>query len=344
MKRSGDVTAAAIVLFFGSGLMVLMAVVMTAGTAVTPLPPEQRAGQSVLAIFYALMAAWGIATGVGILQLRPWARISIIVMSGVAVFFAVCGALGIMMVPLLLQQEPSVPVAAIKVVVLVGLIMLAVPLAIAIWWLILFTRKRVQFEFATRGATAISSAIPGATPAPDPAPGFVPAFATAPSTPQIPISIRVIAIIILVSAPVALFSLPLAIRAHLPTIILGVWMTGWATPAYVGISVAIQIALPIAVLRRRLRALDGLIAYLLFATLNAMLFFVSPSRNAFFDALMRAQSTAPGVDPGLVRQFISTVMPFVMGVSVLLFAIALYFLFTRRKAYRAACEAHRIAT
>jgi len=37
VKRSGDVTAAAIILFLGSGLMVLIAVVVIVGAAVTPL-------------------------------------------------------------------------------------------------------------------------------------------------------------------------------------------------------------------------------------------------------------------------------------------------------------------
>lgn len=59
MKRSGDVTASAIVLFCGSVLMILMAVGMIAGAAVTPLPPDQRAVEFMVPIFYALMAAWG---------------------------------------------------------------------------------------------------------------------------------------------------------------------------------------------------------------------------------------------------------------------------------------------
>ncbi|MHB8755333.1 MAG: hypothetical protein ACYC92_10320 [Candidatus Acidiferrales bacterium] len=341
MKRSGDVTASAIILFFGSAIAVLMALLMLLAFKATPLPPEQRAVEWTMPIVYALVAAWGIPTGVGILQLRPWARTSIIVMSGMAIVFTVCGALGMMALPLLFQQEPGVPSAAIKVVMFVGLIIMAVPLAIAIWWVILFTRRRVRLEFATRGAGVVSSAIPGAAPALDPAPGFAPAFAAAPSTPQIPISIRVIAIFILVTAPFALLSLPLAVRTHVPTIVLGVLVTGWGTPAYLVASVVIQIALAAALLLKRFRAVDGMIVYLLFALLNALLFFVSPVRNVFLDSLIRVQSSTPGIDPEMLRRFINTLMPVIMGVSALSFAIALYFLFTRRRAYRAACEARR---
>lgn len=341
MKRSGDVTAAAIILFFGSGLMVLMAVVIIVGAAVTPLPPEQRAVEFMMPIFYALVAAWGIATGVGILQLRPWARISMIVMSSMAIFSSVCGGLGVMMVPLLLQQQPSVPVAAIKVVVLVALIMVAVPLAIAIWWLILFTRKRVQLEFATRGAAAISSANAGLTTAPE----FVPAVVAAPSTPQIPISIRVIAIVFLVGGGFALLSLPFAIRLRIPTLMLGILIQGRSAWVYGAIFVLAQIGLCIAVLKRRAWALDGLIAFAVFGAVNSALFAISPHRNALVDTIIQNENLPQGmVNADTMSSFMRTVLPISMAFGLLLSAVILYFLFTRRKSFREACEARRIAT
>ena len=335
MKRSGDVTAAAIVLFFGSGLMVLMAVVVIVGAAVTPLPAEQRAVEFMMPIFYTFFAAWGIATGVGILQLRPWARISIIVMSGVAVFFAVCGALGIMMVPLLLQQEPSVPVAAIKVVVLVGLIMLAVPLAIAIWWLVLFTRARVRVEFATRSAAVVSSAIPGTTIAPD----LTPAFATAPSTPQIPTSIRVIAIIEVATAPFGLLTLPFLIRMQAPTLIVGVFVHGWIVPVFLVGLITAQIIFSIATLRRRYWGVNGLMGYALFGLLNTLLFYVSPSRAAYEAAVVRNFAMPPNMSADSTLHFQHWFLGVVFAFTAAMMIAGLYFLFTRRKAYRAACEA-----
>ncbi|MHB8484263.1 MAG: hypothetical protein ACYDCM_00830 [Candidatus Acidiferrales bacterium] len=339
MKRSGDVTASPIILFCGSALMALMAVAIIVAATAAAVPPEQRAMEFTIPIFYAFVAAWGIATGVGILQLRPWARISIIVMSALAIFFAVCGGIGLMLVPMLLSGEPDVPAAAARMGVLIGLAVLIVPLAIAIWWLVLFTRARVRTEFATRGAAVVSSANMRAASAPE----FVPAVVATPSMPEIPISIRVVAVFILVTAPFALLSLPLAVRTHLPTIILGVLVTGWGTPAYLVASVVIQIALAVALLLKRFRAVDGLIAYLLFAALNGLLFLISPAREVFLDALIRVQSSTPGVDPEMLRRFTYTLMPGIMGVSVLFFAIAVYFLFTRRKAFRAACEARQTA-
>ena len=341
MKRSGDVTASAIILFVGSGLMVLMAVVIIVSAAVTPLPAEQRAVEFMMPIFYTLLAAWGIATGVGVLRLRPWARISMIVMSSVAIFVTVCGALGIMMVPLLLQQEPGVPVAAIKVVVLVGLIMMAVPLAIAIWWLILFTRKRVQLEFATRGASVVSSAVPGGTPAPDPASGFAPASASAPSAPQIPISIRVIAIIEVATAPFGLVTLPIIIRMHAPVLIVGVLVHGWIVSTFLLAMIAAQMFFSIAILRRNKWGVDGLIGYALFGLLNTLLFYVSRSRAAYEAATVHNVTMPPNMSVDSMLRFQHWFLGVVFGFTAAMMIAGLYFLFTRRKAFRAACEAPR---
>jgi len=255
------------------------------------------------------------------------------------ILFTVCGGIGLMLVPMVLKQDPNVPAETIRVVVFVGLIVLGVPLAIAIWWLVLFTRARVRVEFPTRGAATVSSATQGTAIATD----LAPAFAAATSAPEMPISIRVIALFILITAPCALMSLPLALRGHLPTIIMGVLVTGWATPAYLAVSVIVQIALSVALLLRRFRAIDGLIAYLLFAVLNGLAFLVSPAQKTFVDALIKAQSSAQGMNPEAMEGLVGTLMPVFMGVSALSFATALYFLLTRRKAYRLACETRRAA-
>jgi hypothetical protein len=63
MKRSGDVTAAAIVLFFGCGLLLFLAAILplTLRSAPQPQPPFPLAGMPVsVAVLYLLMAAWGV--------------------------------------------------------------------------------------------------------------------------------------------------------------------------------------------------------------------------------------------------------------------------------------------
>ncbi|MFZ3243922.1 MAG: hypothetical protein WA185_02515 [Candidatus Acidiferrales bacterium] len=233
MKRSGDVTAAAIVLFFGSGVLVLFVLFGVLGVALTSsqlqLPPEARYGQFFGLVFYALSSAWGIATGVGILQLRPWARISMLIMSGVAIFLSVFGALGLAMVPMIMRQTPDVPLAAMRVVIAVGVAMLLVPIAIAIWWLILFTRKRVIAEFAARGAAGPPADPQTAFTAP--APPLASSVASTSPRMQLsyrrPVSITVIAVFLLAGAaafPMFLFY-PASWRV---TVFFGMILTGRA--------------------------------------------------------------------------------------------------------------------
>lgn len=327
MKRSGDVTAAAIVLFFGSGLMVLMAVVVIVGAAVTPLPTEQRAVEFMMPIFYTFFAAWGIATGVGILQLRPWARISIIVMSAMAMVLAVCGGVGLIFVPLLLRQIPDAPSTAIKMIVFVGIGVLLIPLAIAIWWLVLFTRKRVVLEFAIQRAAhplGEMSSAPLASFAP-------PLSATA-------TSVRVIAIMILAIAPFSFFSVVNLMFSQFSTIfILGVVLTGPAW-VYVLLLFVAQVSLPIATLRSKRWGLDGLAAYLIFTVVNALLFMVSPGKQKFVEAVVRARGLRNGISFATMTSAMNIFLTYVMCVSALLGGVALYFVFTRRKAFREACE------
>src|SRR5690348_8114367 len=98
MKRSGDVTAAAVVMFCGSALLLLMsafavfgAIAGSAGNA-EPQRQVELAGAVMIVVIYGGLAAWGIATGVGTVKLQPWARISAIVMSVLAIAGCVMAA------------------------------------------------------------------------------------------------------------------------------------------------------------------------------------------------------------------------------------------------------------
>jgi hypothetical protein len=337
MKRSGDVTAAAIVLFFGSGLLLLFALIAIAGAALVPSPPAARYAQFLGVAFYAGFAAWGIATGVGILQLRSWARISAIVMSAIAIFFCVCGAIGLTLVPMISRQTPDMPPAFGTIAVAVGAVMFLIPLAIAIWWLVLFTRKRVVVEFAVRGAAQPSLAsVESPPPMPSSSP---PRHPSAPGAVGIPISIRIITIFFIIGGGIALLSAEFAIHTNMPTMLLGVLVQGWRAWAFLAVLAVVQLGVCIAILKRRLWALDALIVVLLFGIVNTSLFALSPSRNAVFDRVMQAESLPPSVNLSAMRDVMNTIFPVGMSLGVVLSAVMLYFLLTRRKAFRAACSA-----
>jgi hypothetical protein len=370
MKRSGDVTAAAVILFCGSGLFLLMTVFMGLGPMLSTAPADQRQFQVVGilmgAFMYVALAGWGIATGIGILKLQPWARISVIVMSALAIFGCLCMAAGFALLPALMKSNPNaqVPPQFFAIMATVSIIVLLIPLGIAIWWLILFTRKRVALEFASRGAAAQNVAAPFAASAgqgsafagnapfggsssaasPFANASAAPAMPAA-GKPQIPLSIRIIVVFLLIGCASVVMGLPFTIRMEVPNVILGVVVHGWMSWGFLLALVLAEGIFCIAVLRRRVWALDGLIAFLLFSIVNTVMLDISPSRKAIFAGLfsnMFSKWPMPsGMDASDFANTVDKLMPISMAVGFLLSAVMLYFLFTRRKAFRAACAASR---
>jgi hypothetical protein len=338
VKRSGGVTAAAIVLLAGSTLLVLMAAAMILASVVaTAVKAPNVLGPG---IFYVeagcelALASWGIATAVGILQLRSWARISILVMSGIAAGMALLCSLGMILVVPILRQQPNTPPGLLTFVLVFELVLFGIPLAIAIWWLILFTRKSVGMQFASQTRIV----------APEPLVAFQGGIVTSTSAtvslkPQIPVSIILIAAFLLLGASFMAFTVSFAVRTHAPFILLGVLQTGRASLAAILAMGVIQLALGIALLQKRLWSLDAAIAYGIVAVLNGLLFFVSRARETYFSMILRSYPPTPGVPPQFMEHMMRTILPFSLGLGTVLDLVALYFLVTRRRAYREACAA-----
>lgn len=150
MKRSGDVTVAAIILLVISGGMLLFVGYALLEAGLGRVDHEGAVVVAMIVVYVAALGGWGTATGIGLLRLRPWARISIIVFSVLVIvgpFLIIGGLLSALFDrsgPWLITVAPVTIFAA------------AVSVAIAIWWIILFTRKRVALQFAlpARGTEA----------------------------------------------------------------------------------------------------------------------------------------------------------------------------------------------
>src|ERR1700704_2840660 len=117
MKRSGGITASAVISIAGSvvsilfgGLMVMTAII----SRIRPLP-SPASDQPVLtvspvlmfaimSIFYVAFGIWGIVSAIGLLRLRNWARICFAVFGGILCFFSLCGAFGVLMASQFMPQ------------------------------------------------------------------------------------------------------------------------------------------------------------------------------------------------------------------------------------------------
>jgi len=98
--------------------------------------------------FFFLAACFLIWSGIGILRLRKWARISLLVFAGMMLFFGLIGLLVILFV-FLLSSLPG-PAGA-KAILLAGLVLIyGIPIALALWWMIALTRPAVVAQFEAK--------------------------------------------------------------------------------------------------------------------------------------------------------------------------------------------------
>lgn len=137
MKRSIGVTMAGLSFFVFSAVLLLLTYITI--TNAYPLLNAEDFLDLSLGFVYGIIAAWSLTTMVGVLRLRPWARIA-------ALWLGVAAGL-IYFLPLgryieLVRTSRDVGWSWEAVVPLPAF------LALAIWWLALFTRPSVKRQFA----------------------------------------------------------------------------------------------------------------------------------------------------------------------------------------------------
>ncbi|HEY6269532.1 MAG TPA: hypothetical protein VIX11_14605 [Candidatus Acidoferrum sp.] len=154
-KRSASVTAAAVVAILGSVFLLLCCslaffvflLAKLPGPA-SALPPAMRYMMLGTQGFMICLSLYGIATGIGVLYLRKWARSSILTWGGLSVFFSGLGMLIFSLMPF--PPNPNAPELtpeSMPGVRLFLVLVYGVPLLIGVWWLILFNRASVKAQF-----------------------------------------------------------------------------------------------------------------------------------------------------------------------------------------------------
>jgi len=98
--------------------------------------------------FMICLSLFGVATGIGLIYLRKWAHISILIWGGLSVFFGIVGMPFAFLLPLSPGSNASdLPAGGVIAVRLILLLVYGVPVAIGVWWLILFNRKSIKAQF-----------------------------------------------------------------------------------------------------------------------------------------------------------------------------------------------------
>ncbi len=163
-KPSSSTIAAAIVAILAGLCVLLCCSLAFFGTLLNTLPanpveaqPFVRSAMLATLGFMMCLAIFGIATGIGLILLRNWARISALIWGGLCVFFGAVGIPIIFFIPLVPPANvPNLSADSMQAVRWILLFFYGLPLIAGIWWLILFNRKTVKAQFAATTTSAAS--------------------------------------------------------------------------------------------------------------------------------------------------------------------------------------------
>jgi hypothetical protein len=343
MNRSAVVTASAVLSLIGSVLMLLVGVLMAAAMFFAP-PPETsefpvspvffKAIFLILSLMFLLPAIWGIISSIGLFLLKNWARISMIVFSVLLILVSGSQLLGALIISL--PFGAKYPIDDNSMMVVMRIVMAAfatVHLGIGIWWLAYFTRPKVvqQFKRAPLMAAAETSLPMTQQIQVSAAP------ATLMSVNKRPVSVTVIAWFMLAGC---LF-MPLNFVLHPPAILATKILTGWPAMLVYLIYIAAALYCGVGLLRLKPAARLATIGYFIVGAVNQTIFYFAPGGGDRIRALMDWQQSMFSWIPAWQDQpflhFDPT--PFlIMGTlfGLILLAVPLYFLITRKEAFLAA--------
>ena len=316
MNRPGGITASVVVLSFGSLLCLAMSAICVLVFLIFPMPPSSQTSQlpRVFVLFpialFAGIGGWGLATVIGLLRIRRWGRISMLVFSGMLVLFNGTGMLMILFLPL-----PSADARTDHIMNITRIVMVAfylVQVLVGIWWLVYFNRPKVKDLFL------------GAGPAP--------------TEMKCPLSVTVIAWHFVIIGPLMF----VAAWFQWPAVVFGLILTGWKAALIALLWGAVATYIGIGLLRLRPQSLMHAVYLLAVGVVNATIFWMLPNPVPKFREVMEQMKWGqmPGMETG-------PVLPpawFFILVAFISFAIPVWYLLTRKEKYLAAGAAKKSAT
>ncbi len=320
-KRSAGVTAAAVVAVLGSALSLLMAVLVLLSVVLTGSLPASRGGPALTGaalvgpvVFYLALGAWGIATALGLLRLRPWSRISILIFSGLLICGCLITTIVMLVIPIPIPPNSDLQASALPMIRGIFVALFAVPCAVGVWWMIFFNLKSTREQF-----TGIAPPL-----------GFQGTMTPAPSRPAgRPVSITIVACLYLLGVA----SLPYSLSGNYPLIVFNRLLWGGpAKAAFVGMA-AITLYAGIGLLRMRPDARIVGIGLSTFNVLSSVFFVLMPGAGERFAAVLSAVNVPNAPPSVLAASSMLWIMKFSMLVGAGLSVAVLWILISQKAAF-----------
>jgi hypothetical protein len=345
MARSGGVTFSAVLVFIGSAFTLLTGMLAALGTLlasrVTPaaanmanFPSFMKYFAIVEAIFFLGFGGWGIASGVGLINTKEWARISMLVFGAILLVTALPAALVMAVMPLSGANNPNLPenfmlVMRLGIGSFYGLVG-----ALGIFWLYFFNKKTVKAQFREMPQATdevygtVQTDLAGMSRVAD-------VVGATEEEVSRPLSISIIAWFLLIGGAVCILCLPFAANFFpdhtIPFCFMGIFLTGRTALVVFFIWMAVQMVAAVGLLKlKEWGRLLG-ISLQVFGILNSLLTFGLPANRARFQQMMEsmtASMTAPMSQP---PPFVLPAWYGIVGIFPIL--LVLWFLIARKDAF-----------
>lgn len=341
MARSGGITFSAVVVFLGSSCTALFGIFAAFGFIVATLSGN-RPQTSVIKVMMAIdvviflgLAGWGIATGVGLIRLKRWARISLLIFSGLLAAISSCTVIVMALMPLPQPVQtgasanlPPNFLTVIRISMVVFYATLAILGGVWLWY---FNKRSVKAQFGMEAGTsnAFLGSLPvGTMPPPAPPSGR-------------PVSLTVIGWFLVIGPFFIVPSLAMwdamGLWRQIPFYFLGMFLFGWSAVAgFISFMIATMTA-GFGVLKLKYWGWLLAMGVQLVGLINGAMLLVIPAHRERFQQAMEASTnviTAKMMPPGSPAMKIP-VMPSWVGLmlSIPIVLVVLYFLITRKKAF-----------
>ncbi len=163
-RRPAGVVICAVVLGLTGAIQLLFAVLSGVAAVIAPKMPAPAQAAStpppagfLLAImlfstvFYLVLAGWAGATMVGLLRMRPWSRISMIVIGAGLILAGLFGALGMSAAQLAIGTMPLPPNADPRILHITFILLIILALLVVglgVWWVVYFALGKMRNAFS----------------------------------------------------------------------------------------------------------------------------------------------------------------------------------------------------
>jgi len=241
------------------------------------LPPLVKNMTLAVMAFMACLSVFGIAVGIGLILLRNWARISVLIWGGLCVFFGIFGVAIAFVIPLAPPlNAPNITADSMQAVRFIILGIYGLPLVVGIWWLILFNRKTVKAQFAAT-ASPLDPAVP--------------------QKPRCPVPVAILAWLNITAAP-HIFILPF-LPFSIPVFLFGHVFRGTIGNTFYVLICSLLLVTGIGLLKLKPWSYPLAIGFQLFGIASTIVTVVDPNYPSRIAALLAEMNNAMHLPPNL---------------------------------------------